>query len=94
MNININLAEFGGVIVALLTVGALLKNAFPNFPNRLIPLLTWALGLLAYLALSNGWADSKQWIAAVVAAATATGMHSGIKNSVAKPEAEKDQDYE
>lgn len=84
--ININLAEFGGVIVALLTVGAILKNAFPTFPNRLIPLLTWCLGVVAYLSLVGGWGDTKQWIAAVVAAATATGVHSGIKNSVEKTE--------
>lgn len=82
MNININLAEFGGVILALLSVGALLKHAFPNFPNRLIPLFTWVLGVVAYLAISKGWADAGQWIAAVVAAATATGAHSGVKNTM------------
>lgn len=85
-NININLAEFGGVIAALLIVGAIFKNAFPNFPNRLIPLFTWVLGVLAYLALSKGWTDATQWIAAIIAAATATGTHSGIKNSFQKPD--------
>lgn len=82
MNININLAEFGGVILALLTVGALLKNAFPNVPNRIIPFTTWALGVVAYLAISKGWSDPGQWIAAIVAAATATGAHSGVKNTL------------
>lgn len=81
MNISINLAEFGGVIVALLIVGSILKNAFPNMPNRIIPLITWALGVVAYLGMTNGWKQFPQWIAAVVAAATATGTHSGIKNS-------------
>ena len=86
MNTTINLEQFGGVVVALLTVGALLKNAFPAFPNRLIPFLTWLLGVAAYLALSKGWSEPSQWIAAVVTAATATGIHSGIKNTVQKEE--------
>lgn len=89
MNVTINLAEFGGVILALLTVGALLKNAFPQFPNRLIPFCTWLLGVVAYLAISNGWKQPAQWIAAVVAAATATGAHSGIKNSMAPSDSAK-----
>lgn len=82
MNININLAEFGSVIMALLLVGGILKNAFPSFPNRVIPLITWLLGVVAYLAISKGWSDPGQWIAAIVAAATATGTHSGIKNTL------------
>jgi len=87
---NENLTEFGGVIVALLTVGAILKNAFPKFPNRLIPLLTWVLGVTGYQALVGGWSDPKQWIAAVVAAATATGIHSGLKNTLqSEPPPEK-----
>jgi hypothetical protein len=90
MNISINLAEFGGVIAALLIVGSILKNAFPNMPNRIIPLITWGLGVASYLVLTNGWQQPAQWIAAVVAAATATGTHSGIKNSFQTPNT-KDQ---
>lgn len=82
MNINIDLTEFGGVITALLVVGAILKNAFPKFPNRAIPAITWILGVLAYLTLAKGWGDPQQWLAAIVTAATATGLHSGIKNTV------------
>lgn len=87
MNTTINLEEFGGTILGILTVGAFLKNAFPAFPNRFIPLLTWAMGALAYLTLSNGWTDPKQYLAAIITAATATGLHSGVKNTVgdAKP---------
>lgn len=84
MNTTININEFGGVIVGLLLVGAIFKNAFPSFPNRLIPLLTWILGVLSYLALTKGWTDSQQWIAAIIAAASATGIHSGIKNTMEK----------
>ncbi len=83
---NINLDQFGSVILALLTVGAILRYAFPTFPNRFIPAITWGFGVLAYLTLTSGWTDSKQWLAAVVAAATATGTHSAIKNTVQKPE--------
>ena len=75
------MAEFGGVIVALLTVGAILKNAFPAFPNRFIPVLTWVMGVAAYLTLTGGWTDSKQWLAAIVAAATATGTHSAMQHT-------------
>jgi hypothetical protein len=77
----INVSEFGSVVAALMIVGAILKNAIPNFPNRLIPLVILVLGVIFYLALTGGWGDCKQWVAAVVAAATATGAHSGIKNS-------------
>ena len=79
MEININ--EFGSIVGALLIVGAVLKNAIPEFPNRLIPLVILILGVISYLALTHGWSDEGQWVAAVVAAATATGAHSGIKNS-------------
>jgi hypothetical protein len=82
MNTQINIAEFGGTIAGLLVVGAILKNAFPAFPNRLIPLVTWVLGLAAYLAMTKGWADPQQWVAGVITAATATGLHSGVKNTV------------
>jgi hypothetical protein len=81
-SININLTEFGGVIAALMVVGGILKNALPGFPNRLIPLVILFLGVLSYLALTHGWNDSSQWVAAVVAAATATGTHSGVKNTI------------
>ena len=78
----INLNEFGSTVAALLIVGAILKNALPQFPNRLIPLVILVLGVLSYLALTHGWDDSAQWVTAVVAAATAVGAHSGIKNSL------------
>lgn len=79
--INIDLNMFGGVIAALLVVGGILKNAIPSFPNRMIPLVTLVLGVVAYLAISSGWNEPAQWVAAIVTAATATGTHSGIKNS-------------
>lgn len=85
-SISINLAEFGSVAGVLLVLGAVLKNAFPNFPNRFIPLLTWIVGVLAYLALSGAWSDPKQWIAAILASATATGIHSGVKNTFSAAE--------
>ena len=67
----IDLTSFGSVIVGLLIIGAIFKNAFPTFPNRFIPLLTWALGTVAYQALVNGWTNPKQWLAAILAAASA-----------------------
>jgi hypothetical protein len=80
--VQINVTEFGAVVAALMVVGAILKNALPEFPNRLIPLIILVLGVVAYLAITAGWGDPKAWVAAVVAAATAVGAHSGIKNSL------------
>lgn len=82
MQTTINIAEFGGVIAGLIIVGSILKNAFPNFPNRFIPLTTWLLGVIAYMTITKGWADGQNWIAAIITAATATGTHSAIKNSL------------
>jgi hypothetical protein len=82
MNTTIDLTEFGAIVAAILVLGAIFKNAFPSFPNRLIPLLTWGVAVIAYLVSSDGWADPKQWLAAAIAAATATGIHSGVKNTM------------
>lgn len=83
MNMTINVGEFASIVAGLMLVGAILKNAIPQLPNRWIPLITWILGVIAYLSLTNGWKDANQWIAAIVTAATATGAHSGIKNTLA-----------
>ncbi|HNR70428.1 MAG TPA: phage holin family protein [Verrucomicrobiota bacterium] len=77
---NIEIGEFGSVIAALLVVGAILKHAFPSFPNNKIPLVTFILGTLAYVAMVKGWGNVQQWIAGVVAAVTATGAHSSVQN--------------
>jgi len=87
---NIDLTQFGGLIAGLMLVGAIAKNAMPKLPNRYIPLGTLILGFVAYLAMTKGWSDPTQYIAAIIAAATATGAHSGIKNLFAigaKPDA-------
>lgn len=81
MNTTIDLGQFGAIVGALVIIGAILKNAIPAFPNRFIPLLTLILGVAAYLSMSGGWNDPKQWVAAFMAAATATGTHSTVKNT-------------
>lgn len=78
----IKVTEFGSVVAALMLVGGILKNALPKFPNRMIPLVILVLGVVAYLTLTAGWGDPIQWIAAIVAAATAVGAHSGVKNTM------------
>lgn len=82
--------QFGGVVVALLTVGALLKHAWPKFPSEKIPLVTFILGTLAYVALTHGWSNVEQWIAGVVASVTATGIHSGLKHVLIEGKGEDD----
>src|SRR5690242_20151075 len=76
-----DLKQFGEVIAVLLVLGAILKNAFPAFPNRFIPVVTWIVGVFAYQIIAKGWSDPQQWLAAVMAAASATGIHSGVKNT-------------
>jgi hypothetical protein len=82
MNTTINVADFAAVVAGLLVVGGILKNAFPSFPNRFIPLVTWVLGVVAYLVITNGWNQPAQWLAAVITSATATGTYSAVKNTV------------
>lgn len=80
---NIDITQFTGLIAALMLVGFIFKNAVPAFPNRFIPLITLILGFVGYLVISKGWSDPSQYVAALIAAATATGAHSGIKNLLA-----------
>lgn len=84
MNETLTSKEVGVVITGLLLVGGLLKNAFPSFPNRFIPLLTWILGVPSFLALSaaGAWTDPAAWTNAALLCASATGIHSGLKNSL------------
>lgn len=80
-----NPEQLAGTIAALLVVGAILKNAFPNFPNRFIPLLTWILGTVAVCSQTGQW-NFNGVLSAFLLAASATGIHSGIKNTIeAKP---------
>lgn len=80
MNTTINITEFGAVVVGLISIVELLKRTL-DLPPRIIPLFSWVLGVIAYQAISNGWADGASWVEAVIASATATGVHSGLKNT-------------
>lgn len=77
------LADAGALIAALLIVGAILKNAVPQFPTRFIPLLTMVGGTIGYMLMTDSaWGSGKAWFTALLVAASATGIHSGIKNTV------------
>lgn len=78
-----NLQDAGAVVAGLMLVGAILKHAVPQLPNRWIPLITMVLGVPAYVAVSTGFesATVQTWITAVLVSATATGAHSGLKNT-------------
>lgn len=78
---SINVTEFAATVAGAMMVGFILKHAFPQFPNRMIPLVTLVLSTLGYLAMTDGWSQPQQWFAALIAAATATGTHSGLKNT-------------
>lgn len=67
------------IIGAMLTFGAMLKHAFPSFPNRLIPLFTLLGGAAGYAAKTGDWSSSGLTTAFLVAVA-ATGTHSTLKN--------------
>lgn len=73
------------VVAPLMIVGAILKNAFKKFPNRMIPLVILLLGMPAYMAKSGAaWDNASAWVTAFLCVATAVGVHSGIKNSLEK----------
>lgn len=75
-------AQDAGIIIApLLVLGAILKNAFPNFPNRFIPLVTLVAGTVGFVLKSGDHTWNGIFNAMLVAAA-ATGIHSGIKNTL------------
>lgn len=82
MNEN-NLTDAATIIPMILIAGAILKHAFPTLPNRFIPLMTWILGALGYLLKSGDWTGPNIFTAILVAA-SATGIHSGLKNTMEK----------
>jgi len=89
VNTTINVTDFATIVGPLLVIGGILKNSFPNLPNRVIPGITWFLGVLGYQALTDGWTNGPSWVAAVIASATATGTHSAVKNTVQPTERAK-----
>ena len=89
MNTEIDITNIASITGGLIILGAILKNAFPAFPNRYIPACTWLAGMIVYQTVSNGWADPKQWVVALLTAATATGTHSAFKNTIQPTETDK-----
>lgn len=79
--INVEAGDMGLVIAFVLMLGGIIKN-FTPVKNELIPLITWALGGLLYQWLSDGWADPRQWMMALLSVAGATGLHSATKSTV------------
>lgn len=75
--------NLAGILSALLLVGAILKHAV-GFPTKYIPLLLLVGGELCWLAMTRGWSDPAQWLAGLIAVASAIGVHSGVKNSFEK----------
>jgi len=83
---DINLNDWATVFAGVIIIGGIIKNAIPSIPNRFIPLITWVMGVVGYQLLVNGWDDSKQWLVAIITAASGTGAHSGTKNTFQKKE--------
>lgn len=79
----IELKDLATVIPVILVLGAILKGALPQLPNRFIPAITWLVGSLVYLVGSNEW-TGQGVVTAILLSASATGIHSGIKNTFAK----------
>lgn len=75
------LTDAAVIVPALMVLGATLKHAFPNFPNRFIPLMTLLLGVPAF-AIKSGDFTASGWITAFLVSITATGAHSTIKNTL------------
>ena len=79
--LNINGAAAGPVVLAALVIGGILKHAFPRFPNRFIPLVTWMLAAPTYIILTRDYSPAGVLVG-ILTAAVATGIHSGIKNTL------------
>jgi multisubunit Na+/H+ antiporter MnhE subunit len=62
-------------------VAGILKNAWEAFPNRLIPLVTWVLSATAYVLVTKDFTGAGL-VEGILTAAMATGVHSGLKNSL------------
>lgn len=70
------------VTVFCLIVGVILKNAFANFNNKLIPVVLIPVGIVAILWM-NGWNITPDTVFAGVCSAVASiGLHSGGKNTI------------
>lgn len=87
MQLNLDGSAAMPIVVAVWVLAAILKNAFEKFPNRLIPLVTWGLAGTAYVIVTRDFTPQGV-IAGILTSAVATGVHSGLKNSLppAKPE--------
>lgn len=71
------------VVVVCACVGYALKNAFPSFDNRFIPLASALLGV-ALSAWAN-WGFSPEILAAgLVSGLAATGLYEAIRNLIDK----------
>lgn len=73
------LVDAGTIIVPLLIVGAILKHAIPQLPNRLIPAIVMVMGTGAYV-VRTGDVSLNGFVTALMVSASAVGIHSGIKN--------------
>lgn len=76
-----SLAVDAGVVIApLMILGAILKHAFPAFPNRLIPAVTLVAGVPLFM-FKSGDVSMNGFVTALLVSITAVGVHSGIKNT-------------
>lgn len=78
----LDLKSIGGIMAAVMAVAALLKHAWPAFPNRAIPLTCLGLGVPSYIVFmaGNSWTGTNI-MTAVAAVALAIGAHSGLKST-------------
>lgn len=78
--VSIDMDDLGLVVGIILIVGGVLKNK-TKLDNDWIPVITWVGGGLLYLGLSDGWGELRQWLAALMAVASATGLHSATTST-------------
>ncbi len=71
------------VVIICACIGYVLKNAFPKFDNRFIPLASAVLGI-ALTAWGN-WGFSLEILATgLVSGLAATGLYEAVKNMINK----------
>jgi hypothetical protein len=81
MELNIDGAAAMPIVVAVWVVGGIIKHAIPRLPNNWIPLITWVLSAAAYITVTKDTSGTGL-ITGVLVAAMATGIHSGLKNTL------------
>lgn len=81
----VDAATFAAIVGAMVMLGGVMKHAFPNVPNRLIPILLLVMGTGATVVMAEA-ITPRVFILSFVAVTTAIGTHQLVTQTANKPE--------